>query len=205
VKKNEDGEVELILGNGQLLGVFFIVVILLGLFFGMGYIMGRSSGAASVEVATVPKAEPNPVGVEPAAGKAAAPEASAPAPAPAQEPKEAEPKTAEPKEAEPKEAELRRTAKPQVVDAGPEHSTPGSAAGPSGAYLQLAATTRHEAELEVDVLRRKNFRAMTMEVPEKPGTFRVLVGPIADGGINKARDDLQDAGFPGKSAIVRRF
>jgi DedD protein len=203
VKKNEDGEVELILGNGQLLGVFFIVVILLGLFFGMGYIMGRNAGAAaSVEVATVPKAEPNPVAVEPAAGKAAAPEASAPAQASAQEPNEAEPKNAEPKEAEPKGA-----AKPQAVDAGPAHSTPGpgAAQSPSGAFLQLAATTRHEAELEVDVLRRKNFRALTMEVPEKPGTFRVLVGPIADGGINKARDDLQDAGFPGKSAIVRRF
>ena len=57
----------------------------------------------------------------------------------------------------------------------------------------------------MDVLHRKNFRAMTMEVPEKPGTFRVLVGPIADGGINKARDDLQDAGFPGRAAILRRF
>jgi DedD protein len=194
LKKNEDGEVELILGNGQLLGVFFIVVILLGLFFGMGYIMGRNSGAASVEVTTVPKAEPKPAAVEPAAPKAAPPEASASAPAPPEQPREAEPKEAEPKEAAKREA-------------GQAGSTPGPATAdsPSGAFLQLAATTKHEAELEVDVLRRKNFRAMTMEVPEKPGTFRVLVGPIADGGLNKARDDLQDAGFPGKSAIVRRF
>jgi hypothetical protein len=191
VKKNEDGEVELILGNGQLLGVFFIVVILLGLFFGMGYIMGRNSGAASVEVPTAPKAEPKPAAVEPAAPKAAAPEASAPAPAPPNEPKEAESKEAEPKQA----------AKPEAAEAGQARSTPGPAAAgsPSGAYLQLAATTQH------DVLRRKNFRATIMEVPEKPGTFRVLVGPIADGGINKARDDLQDAGFPGKSAFIRRF
>jgi cell division septation protein DedD len=76
---------------------------------------------------------------------------------------------------------------------------------PSGVYLQLAATTRHEADLEVDVLRKKNFRAASMEVPEKPGIFRVLVGPIPDGGVNRVREDLQDAGFPGKSAIVRRF
>jgi hypothetical protein len=193
VKKNEDGEVELILGNGQLLGVFFIVVILLGLFFGMGYIMGRNSGAgATVEVTTVPKAEPKPAPVEASAPKAEAPEASAPAPAPPNEAKEAEPKEA---------------AKPEAVEAGQTRSTPEPAAAqnPSGAYLQLAATTQHEAELEVDVLRRKSFRAMTMEVPEKPGTFRVLVGPIADGGINKARDDLQDAGFPGRAAIVKRF
>jgi DedD protein len=200
LKKNQDGEVELILGNGQLLGVFFIVVILLGLFFGMGYIMGRNSGAASVELATAPKAEPKPVEVEPAAPKAAAPEASAPAPPPPEESKKENLKEADSKEAEPKEA-----AKP--VEAGQARSKPGpaTAESPSGAYLQLAATTQHEAELEVDVLRRKNFRAITMEVPDKPGTFRVLVGPIADGGVNKARDDLQDAGFPGKSAIVRRF
>src|SRR5215469_6089537 len=41
--KNEDGEFELILGNRQLLSVFFIVVILLGVFFTMGYIVGRNS------------------------------------------------------------------------------------------------------------------------------------------------------------------
>ena len=34
--KNEDGEFELILANRQLLSVFFIVVVLLGVFFTMG-------------------------------------------------------------------------------------------------------------------------------------------------------------------------
>ena len=38
--KNEDGEFELILANRQLLSVFFIVVVLLGVFFTMGYIVG---------------------------------------------------------------------------------------------------------------------------------------------------------------------
>src|SRR5205085_9775332 len=41
---NDDGEFELILGNKQLLSVFFIVIILLGVFFTMGYIVGRNSG-----------------------------------------------------------------------------------------------------------------------------------------------------------------
>ena len=40
--KNEEGEFELILGNKQLLSVFFIVVVLLGVFFTMGYIVGRN-------------------------------------------------------------------------------------------------------------------------------------------------------------------
>ena len=41
--KNEEGEFELVLGNRQLLSGFFIVVILFGVFFTMGYIVGRHS------------------------------------------------------------------------------------------------------------------------------------------------------------------
>ena len=40
--RNDDGEFELILGNKQLLSVFFVVVTLLAVFFAMGFIMGRS-------------------------------------------------------------------------------------------------------------------------------------------------------------------
>ena len=41
--KNDEGEFELVLGNRQLISVFLIVVILLGVFFSMGYIVGRNS------------------------------------------------------------------------------------------------------------------------------------------------------------------
>ncbi|MCI0364063.1 MAG: hypothetical protein L0219_09300, partial [Phycisphaerales bacterium] len=41
--RNDDGEFELVLGNRQLLSGFFIVVILFGVFFTMGYIVGRHS------------------------------------------------------------------------------------------------------------------------------------------------------------------
>ncbi len=41
--KNEEGEFELVLGNRQLISVFLIVVILLAVFFSMGYIVGRNS------------------------------------------------------------------------------------------------------------------------------------------------------------------
>src|SRR5262249_54391200 len=83
-----------------------------------------------------------------------------------------------------------------------EITTPAS---PEGTFLQLAATSQHEAEVMVDVLRRKSFKAMSMEVPEKPGTFRVLVGPIEEGGIKKVRWDLQVAVFPGDKAFRRTF
>ncbi len=53
--KNEDGEFELILANRQLLSVFFIVVVLLGVFFTMGYIVGRNSGPAVSDIASAKK------------------------------------------------------------------------------------------------------------------------------------------------------
>ena len=43
------------------------------------------------------------------------------------------------------------------------------------------------------------------EVPEKPGLFRVLVGPVTDSAVNRTRTDLQGAGFPGDKAIRRTF
>ena len=63
--------------------------------------------------------------------------------------------------------------------------------GPSGTYLQLAATTQREAEIMVDVLRKKEFKATAAEVPEKPGLFRVLVGPLAEAAVIRTRNDLQ--------------
>ena len=38
-----DGEHELVLGNKQLLSAFFVVVILLGVFFTMGYFVGKNT------------------------------------------------------------------------------------------------------------------------------------------------------------------
>ena len=54
--KNEDGEFELILGNRQLLTVFFIVVVLFGIFFAMGYVLGRPASPSS-EIASTKKAD----------------------------------------------------------------------------------------------------------------------------------------------------
>src|SRR6185295_11947311 len=53
--KNEEGEFELILGNRQLLSVFFVVVILLGVFFTMGYIVGRNSTPLGADAAVAQK------------------------------------------------------------------------------------------------------------------------------------------------------
>ena len=57
----------------------------------------------------------------------------------------------------------------------------------------------------IDVLKKKGFRAIESPVPNKEGWFRVLVGPIPDGSVNKTRADLESSGFPGDKAIKKTF
>src|SRR3954452_21067648 len=104
--RNDDGEFELILGNKQLLSVFFIVVILLGVFFTMGYIVGRNSGSAgTLEAGT--RVKPTVVdspGAAPPTGVTPATEPVAETPKP--EPKrETPPPVAEPKRVDPAKVE----------------------------------------------------------------------------------------------------
>jgi len=194
--KNEDGEFELILGNRQLLSVFFIVVILLGVFFTMGYIVGRNSGTLTADVAATPAPDGKPQVVEPPAKIA---ETAPPAPPPTETAPQQPAKEAEPEPAPAPEPPKHEKVKPEPVRVAASHPSAGQT------YLQLAATSKHEADIMVDVLRKKSFKAMAAEIDEKPGTFRVLVGPITDTTSNKMRADLQGAGFPGNAAIRRTF
>ena len=96
---NEEGEFELVLGNKQLLSVFFIVVLLLFVFFAMGYMVGRNTVPASTQIASN-KAPSSPMVVEPAGSAppvippATSPVAPQERPAPASAPVET--KAAEP-------------------------------------------------------------------------------------------------------------
>src|SRR3954462_15553588 len=51
--QTSDGETEILLGNKQLLGIFFVVAILLGVAFAGGYKVGQSSKKAGYPAATV--------------------------------------------------------------------------------------------------------------------------------------------------------
>jgi sporulation related protein len=217
VAKNEDGEFELILGNRQLLSVFFIVVILLGVFFTMGYIVGRNSTpAGGTEIASARKSETKPLVVEsPAHDAATSPSASPSAPpietapqvsAPADAPRASEPAPRpEPSRVERAKPEPVKSREPEKPAAAPPPSPGGAQPGAGETYLQLAATGQREADIFVDTLRKKGFKSKSAEVPEKPGTYRVLVGPLDPADINRMRADLQGSGFPGNAAIRRTF
>ena len=183
--KNEDGEFELILGNRQLMSVFFIVVILLGVFFALGYKVGQNASPATATEAVSRRPESKPL-VE--------------TPSPQRE--SAEP-AATPKETASQQGPASQPAPPQPAKAPARAET--SAQPESGTYLQLSATNHDAAEIMVELLRKKKFPALAVERPDKPGSFRVLVGPLSDADLNKTRADLDAASFPGKDALKRTF
>src|SRR5689334_3082038 len=90
-----DGEYELVLGNRQLLSAFFIIVILFGVFFTMGYVVGRNSAPAAAATGLPPTFAPNqrPEAASPAPPpvQTATPPAESPAPSPVKETKEPAP------------------------------------------------------------------------------------------------------------------
>ncbi len=184
--RNDDGEFELILGNKQLLSVFFIVVILLGVFFAMGYIVGRSSGPAEA-------AKRN------QAGDAAAPartdaQSSMPA-ATTQTLVEPVTKTVETPAPTPP---VERTIKAAAVSAS---AVTEPVAGQI--YVQVLALGKPEAEVLAEVLAKKGFHATVAPGPNDR-LFRVLVGPVKDAGdAGKIKGDLEQAGF--KGAFPKKF
>lgn len=221
--KNDDGEFELVLGNRQLISVFLIVVVLLGVFFSMGYIVGRNSlsgaearnerqkldqdadtstGASADTTAdsSTPAASPDPANSTPAAdtsAPAAPPESTAPA---------VTERRAEPPKPEPvRSAETRSKPKPSPVAAADRPPVHAAAAGEpsSGQYWQVVATARPDAEIIAEALGKKGFHAILAPAP-KDGVFRVLVGPMPDAATQaQTRTGLESAGF--KNPIIRKY
>jgi hypothetical protein len=172
--KTEDGEYELLLGNRQLLSIFFIVVVLLGAGFTLGYMMGRES-AATPQVAkqTEPAADklPDPVDEPPP---------SAPIPAPAV----AEPGIAKPSAA-PTE-ERTGVATPYRTGVPPAGSS----------FLQIAAVSKQDAEMQAKSLSAKGFPMWIAPNETNPDLFSVLVGPYVErGDLAKAKLALEELGF----------
>jgi cell division septation protein DedD len=184
-----DREFELVLGNKQLFSLLFIMFVLLGVFFAMGYTLGRTSAPPETTAA----AGANPQGRAPAR-PAQRPSAMDGAP-PASKSAETE-KTADDRQGTAGAAE----AKPESGDdmPGPAMIDPK----PGQTFMQVSAVARPEAELLVEVLTNKGFRAAMAPGPSET-LFRVLVGPAAtDADLAKLKTDLEQSGF---RPIPRRY
>jgi len=207
-----EGEYELVLGNRQLLSAFFIIVILFGVFFTMGYVVGRNSApasAASLPPATVanssrPEAA-SPATTSPqatATAQSTSPVQSAPPPAAQDEAKapaaaESKPLAAEklPKKQAAHEATTRPSPSPKKAEAAAPGGLVAVTPGPGNMYLQVAAVAQPQAGVVVDTLRQKGFPVKLAPGPNAT-LFRVMVGPFADAAtLGKAKADLESAGF----------
>jgi outer membrane biosynthesis protein TonB len=212
-----EGEYELVLGNRQLLSAFFIIVILFGVFFTMGYVVGKNSGpaAASAGAAAVVATSQRPEAAGPATSSAAAPPKEE-----AKEPALQETKPVETKPVETKPVESQPVAPPEKVPekadrahAAPPHRAPAPKApetsrtavavnpSPGNMYLQVEAVAQPQATIIVDTLKQKGFPALLAQ-SSNPMLFRVMVGPFPNAAtLGKAKADLENVGF---KPIVRK-
>ena len=69
----------------------------------------------------------------------------------------------------------------------------------------MAAAPHSRSTVIVDELRTQGLPALAAEVPEKPGLFRVLVGPLPESEVDKTRAAPRTHGFAGDSALKRTF
>lgn len=186
-----DSEFELVLGNKQLLGLLFITVVLLGVFFALGYAMGRNSMPTPlvenrITPATGGQTSPKPSTMD---GVVAQPQPAAQAPTSTASPEGAG-TTAQPQQAPPVETP------PAPAEGGLLDPKPGDT------YLQVGAVKRPEAEVLVEMLSRSGFKAGIAPAPLE-NMFRVLVGPVrTEAEQGKLKTDLEKAGF---KPIPRRY
>lgn len=183
----DEGEFELILGNRQIILVFFILVLLLGLFFAMGFLVGRSVGGRPAASA---QQQPAQVPISVDATKSASREViSSPAPAGKQQEDAAAPEQAPP--AQPAQKQPEPAPKQASVPAKLFVEQP-----PAGTYLQAAATQRADAETMLSYLISKTgLSGYVTPSPKSPELCRVLIGPLSGNEqIAEARAKLSAVG-----------
>ena len=187
-----EGEFELVLGNKQLLSVFFLVILLLGVFFTMGYVVGKNS--TPVEAAGRAGSTSD-VAVTTANATVEDGPRSAVRHLGASDGQNAQVSSIATQQTGPRDSAAASTVgDSRAEDPGtPAISTPV----PGETYLQVLAVARPEAEVLAEVLIKKGFRAVVAPGPNEK-LFRVLVGPASDTAqLGRLKGDLELAGFKG--------
>jgi len=163
---NEDTEITL--GTGKMLGLFFGLVILCAIFFGMGYTMGRSAVKSAPELLPSPSTSS---GTRPISGKPS----GTPAPTP-------EAPVVQQLQQQNTAANASNTASggPQSAPT-PASATDQAAAQPTAGYfVQVAAVSKQEdAEALVESLKGRQYSALIANSPSDK-LFHVQVGPFTD-------------------------
>ena len=188
-------DVEINLGAGRLLGLFFALVVLCGIFFGLGYTLGRSQGPTAT---TAEAASSGPVTTA-AKPKATSGTAQAANPAPATDLTFY--KTVEQKEANPQLTPVSSapSAAPASAPAPEAPQTPRT----SAYVVQVAAVSKKDdAEALVSTLRKKSYPVFLAGNTASDSLFRVQVGPFSD--LKEAEAMRGKLAGEGYSPIVKK-
>jgi len=209
--RNANSESEILLGNTQLIGIFFLLAVLLGVAFTAGFMLGHGSfGKKAEAVAATAPTPPADVGartavVEPAPPSPTTPDATA-TPEPALG--SSSPTTGNSAPAVEKTGDSPKPAtKPPVDDEPAPRVRPGQtepfAPQPGQTFLQVAAELHDSAASAASVLNKSGFSAHVVLAPNGK-LFRVLVGPVKDkNDLAATRDALKTKGF--LTVIVRNY
>jgi DedD protein len=177
---------EITLSTASLLGIFFGLVLICGVFFGFGYSMGRGSGqsAQARSVDNIPAGSPSD---SDQTANAAPPPAAAPAPVePTPVAQDAPPapqaKQDTPQENAPVKPEPPATSKPTAVKLPPAYIPPSDAPSSDAGrpMVQIAAVARPEdANVLVSALRQRGYGVVVRSDPQDK-LLHVQIGPFAD-------------------------
>jgi hypothetical protein len=207
--RSSESETEILLGNKQLLGIFFVVAILLGVAFTGGYMVGKAN--AGKRAADSPVASSSEPGTPPPPSGPAGETHSVPAAGtPDTSNEAASTHSAAPSNETPLGARKKGSASSATQALSSSDATTSERAGNNFApqtgqqFLQVAAVGRDEATAIADVLHKKGFSAHAVPKPANPKVVRVLIGPIRDAGdLATTRDALHKTGF--RDVIVQHY
>lgn len=191
---SQAGDKELILGNKQLISLFFVVVALCGVFFAMGYMVRGNSlkgslsttddSSATNQSATVKRQQPEPprdTAAEAPPAENAAPTVEAPPPDSTHAAEDTTAAAPSPEDTKPIKTETQET---------------------GSTYVQVVALGRADAEATVRTLREQHLPAL-LAASSKEGLFRVLVGPYRQTvDVADAKARLKTLGF--SNTIVQK-
>jgi len=165
-------DTEITLGTGKMLALFFGLVVLCAIFFGMGFSLGKSTAKPMMADSTPTTSVSNaarPTAIKPATAtsndtafyKPATQKDSDPAPAPASASGEA--------------------AQPAPAAGDAKAPDPMAPVPMSGYFVQVAAVTKQEdAQALVEALKTKQYPAFVAANSGSDKLFHVQVGPYAD-------------------------
>src|SRR3569833_360682 len=209
---------ELVLGNKQLLAIFFVAALLCGVFFAVGYVVGgnsaKSTGSVVADSSTATPVEgkrDEPAGVAPVSDAMAATSAAHGADNAGTDPdSKMSDNPAAAGSTPPPSGNAHAAAAPAQAAAAPAQYVPRAKAAPApsapaalalsvpetgASYVQVAAQTRPAADTVANSLRERGW-PMILAESSKPDRVEILVGPYRDGvALADAKRTLVDLGF----------